>query len=77
MNAFSIAVGGAVAFIGQYLGRLLESESREPDGDGWNLYSSASWAVNNCITKPENRLDFFDVFLHCFSQNLLIKAINQ
>lgn len=50
------------------------TETSEPDGDGWNRYTSASFAVSKAISGHDNDLVAYAVFLHCFGQYLFINA---
>ncbi|KAK8892721.1 hypothetical protein M9Y10_029962 [Tritrichomonas musculus] len=54
------------------------SEESEPTGDSWNLYTSASWVLNKATNNVlDYHLSFFAIFLHCFGQDMLIKAVNK
>lgn len=55
------------------------SETSEPTGDSWNLYTSPSWVLSEAIkeSKGDYHLYPFALFLHCFGQEMFLKALNQ
>lgn len=51
------------------------TEDHEPDGDGWNRYTSASFAVKDATSKTHDyQLVFHATLLHCLGQFIFIKA---
>lgn len=50
------------------------TETNEPDGDNWNQYTSASFAISKAISGYDNDLIAHALFLHWFGQYLLIEA---
>lgn len=50
------------------------TEKNEPDGNDWNKYTSASFAVSKAINGHDNDLVAYAVILHCFGQQLFIDS---
>lgn len=51
------------------------TEDNEPNGDGWNKYTSASFAVKDATSdRHDNQLVLHATLLHCLGQYIFIKA---
>lgn len=51
------------------------TEDHEPDGDGWNTYTSATWALRDVVEKfHDYHLCLHAILLHCFGQDIFIQA---